>query len=74
VDEGARALPELGVVDAASQAVLARFRKQFLREQRELLLARMAEMQKTLELLNHKISVYESTLVKKERELALLED
>lgn len=49
-------------------------RKEILREQRDLLLARMAEMQKTLDLLNYKISVYESTLLNKERELAGLED
>jgi len=48
-------------------------RKEILREQRDLLLARMAEMQKTLDLLNYKISVYESTLLNKERELAGLE-
>jgi DNA-binding transcriptional MerR regulator len=48
-------------------------RKEILREQRDLLLARMAEMQKTLDMLNYKIAVFESTLVEKERELAQLE-
>jgi DNA-binding transcriptional MerR regulator len=48
-------------------------RKEILREQRDLLLARMAEMQKMLDMLNYKIAVFESTLVEKERELAQLE-
>ena len=37
-------------------------RKQMLVEQRALLAARIAEQQKTLDLLDHKISVYESKL------------
>jgi len=49
-------------------------RKDILKEQRDLLMARMAEMQKTLDLLNYKISMYENTLLKKERELVQLED
>lgn len=49
-------------------------RKEILREQRDLLLARITEMQKTLDLLNYKVAVYESQLVKKERELAQLKD
>ena len=40
-------------------------RKEILMEQRESLAARMAEMQKTLDLLNHKIEVYENALVEK---------
>jgi len=48
-------------------------RKEILRAQRELLLARMAEMQKTLDLLNYKIAMYEGALLEKERQLAQLE-
>jgi DNA-binding transcriptional MerR regulator len=45
-------------------------RKQILVEQRELLAARMAEMQKTLDLLDYKIQVYENAVLMKEKELA----
>ncbi len=44
-------------------------RKEILQEQRDLLAARIAEMQKTLDLLNYKISVYESALLEKEKEM-----
>jgi MerR family transcriptional regulator, aldehyde-responsive regulator len=44
-------------------------RKEILKEQRELLIARMQEMQKTLDILNHKIEVYENTVLKKEKEI-----
>jgi MerR family transcriptional regulator, aldehyde-responsive regulator len=44
-------------------------RKEILKEQRELLAARMSEMQKTLDILDHKIEVYESALLKKEKEM-----
>ena len=49
-------------------------RKEILMAQRESLAARMAEMQKTLDLLNHKIEVYENALLKREQELVLLEE
>lgn len=42
-------------------------RKDILKEQRALLLARMKEMQKTLDILNHKVEVYEKAVLKKER-------
>ncbi len=42
-------------------------RKEILKEQRELLAARMKEMQKTLDLLDHKIDVYENTVLTKEK-------
>jgi DNA-binding transcriptional MerR regulator len=42
-------------------------RKDILIEQRDLLTARMKEMQKTLDLLNHKIEVYENAILKKEK-------
>ena len=44
-------------------------RKEILEEQRAHLVARMAEMQTTLDMLNHKIDVYEKTVLKKEQEL-----
>jgi DNA-binding transcriptional MerR regulator len=42
-------------------------RKEILKEQRELLVARMQEMQKTLDILNHKIEVYENAVLKKKK-------
>jgi DNA-binding transcriptional MerR regulator len=45
-------------------------RKEILKEQRERLVIRMKEMQKTLDLLDYKISVYENTVLKKEKEIA----
>lgn len=43
-------------------------RKAILVKQRTRLLARMAEMQETLDLLNHKIDVYENAVLKSEQE------
>ncbi len=42
-------------------------RKKILVEQRDLLAARMKEMQKTLDLLTHKIEGYENAVLKKEK-------
>ncbi len=44
-------------------------RKEILVEQRALLAARMAEMQKTLDLLDYKIGVYEDQVLKAERQI-----
>lgn len=44
-------------------------RKKILKEQRRQLAAKMAEMQKTLDRLDHKINVYENAILIKEREL-----
>ena len=44
-------------------------RKKILQEQRARLLDRMAEMQETLDLLNHKIHVYENAVLEREKEL-----
>ena len=44
-------------------------RKDILKEQREQLLARMEEMNKTLDILNHKIEVYENNILKKEKQM-----
>ncbi|WP_206809944.1 MerR family transcriptional regulator [Paradesulfitobacterium ferrireducens] len=49
-------------------------RKELLIGQRKQLIARMEDMQKTLELLNYKIESYEQTVVKKEKELKRSED
>jgi DNA-binding transcriptional MerR regulator len=42
-------------------------RKEILVEQRDLLAARLQEMQKTLDLLNYKIQVYEKAILTKEK-------
>jgi MerR family transcriptional regulator, aldehyde-responsive regulator len=44
-------------------------RRSILQDQRVRLTARLEEMQKTLELLNYKISIYDQALVKREKEL-----
>jgi DNA-binding transcriptional MerR regulator len=49
-------------------------RKEILKEQRELLMARMQEMQKTLDILDHKIEVYENAVLKKEKEMIQVEE
>lgn len=49
-------------------------RKEILKEQRELLLTRMQEMQKTLDILDHKIEVYEKAVLKKEKEMIQAEE
>jgi DNA-binding transcriptional MerR regulator len=49
-------------------------RKEILIEQREHLIARMAEMQKTLDVLDYKIKVYENAVLKREKELIPVED
>jgi DNA-binding transcriptional MerR regulator len=49
-------------------------RKDILVEQRELLIARMEQMQKTLDILKHKIEVYEKAVLKNEKEMILVED
>jgi DNA-binding transcriptional MerR regulator len=46
-------------------------RKEIFIEQRRLLLARMEEMQKTLERLDYKIAIYEQSIVERENELGL---
>jgi DNA-binding transcriptional MerR regulator len=49
-------------------------RKEILGEQRKLLAGRMREMQKTLDILDHKIEVYENAVLKKEKEMIQAED
>lgn len=49
-------------------------RKAILTQQRELLQARMREMQKTLDLLNYKIDIYETKLLDLERGISQPEE
>ena len=60
------------LVQQGDQTIEAR--KEILKEQRELLMTRMQEMQKTLDLLNHKIEVYENAVLKKEKEMIQTEE
>ena len=62
----------VALVQQGDQTIEAR--KEILKEQRELLAARMTEMQATLDLLDHKIEVYENTVLKKEKEMVQTED
>ena len=48
-------------------------RKEILKEQREHLLARMKEMQNTLDILDHKIEVYENAVLTKEKQMLPIE-
>ena len=61
----------VGLVQQGDKTIEAR--KEILREQREQLAARMKEMQKTLDLLDHKIEVYENAVLKKEKEIMEME-
>jgi DNA-binding transcriptional MerR regulator len=49
-------------------------RKEILIEQRRLLVDRMNEMQKTLDILDHKIEVYEKAVLKKEKQIVQAEE
>jgi DNA-binding transcriptional MerR regulator len=49
-------------------------RKDILIEQRKLLVDRMSEMQKTLDILEHKIEVYEQAVLKKEKQIVQAEE
>jgi len=62
----------VGLVQQGDKTIEAR--KEILKEQRELLVARMKEMEKTLDMLDYKISVYENSVLKKEKELMQIED
>ena len=55
----------VGLVQQGDKTIEAR--KEILIEQRELLAARMKDMQKTLAILDHKIEVYENAVLKKEQ-------
>ena len=62
----------VALVDQGDQTIQAR--KDILIEQRAQLAARMAEMQKTLDLLDYKIEVYENAILKKEKEITQVEE
>jgi DNA-binding transcriptional MerR regulator len=49
-------------------------RKEILKEQRELLMTRMKEMQITLDLLNYKISIYDHSILEREQEIVQIEE
>ena len=55
--------------DSTNQA-----RKEILIEQRNLVVARLEEMQKTLERLNYKIEVYEKALLTKEQDMLQVDE
>ena len=57
----------VGLVQLGDRTIEAR--KDILKAQREQLAARMGEMQKTLDILDHKIEVYENAVLKKEQEI-----
>lgn len=57
----------IGLVRQGDQTIAAR--KEILKEQRELLVARMQEMQRTLDMLDYKIRVYEESVLIKEKEI-----
>lgn len=62
----------VGLVRQGDRTIEAR--KEILKEQRELLAARMQEMQKTLDILDHKIEVYEMAVLKSEQGITRLEE
>ena len=62
----------VGLVQQGDVTIAAR--KEILQEQRALLAVRMSEMQKTLDLMDYKISVYENTVLKREKEMLQTED
>jgi DNA-binding transcriptional MerR regulator len=60
------------LVQQGDQTIQAR--KEILKEQRRQLLARMKEMQDTLDLLDYKIEVYEKAVLKREKEIVQMEE
>jgi DNA-binding transcriptional MerR regulator len=62
----------VGLVQQGDTTIEAR--KDILKEQRELLMVRMKEMQETLDLLDYKIEVYEKAVLKREKELIPIQD
>lgn len=55
------------LVQQGDQTITAR--RELLKEQREQLSIQMEEMQKTLDMLDYKIEVYENAVLKKEKEI-----
>ena len=62
----------VGLVQRGDQTIGAR--KEILEEQRKILVAKMKEMEKTLDILNHKIEVYENAVLKKEKQMIPIEE
>jgi len=62
----------VGLVQQGDTTIEAR--KEILKEQREQLVAKMEELQKTLATLDYKINVYENAVLKKEKETIQIED
>lgn len=62
----------VALVKQGDQTIAAR--KEILIEQRDLLASRIQGLQKILDILDHKISVYENAVLKKEKELAQNEE
>jgi len=62
----------VGLVQRGDKTIEAR--KEILIEQREILVAKMKEMQKTLDILDHKIEVYENAVLKKEKQMIPVEE
>ncbi len=62
----------VGLVQQGDQTI--EVRREILKEQRELLLTRMAGIQKTLDILNHKIEVYENAVLAKEQKIVQTEE
>lgn len=62
----------MGLVQQGDSSIEAR--KEILIEQRDLVAARLEEIQKTLERLNYKIDVYEKALLQKEQEMLQVEE
>jgi len=60
------------LVQQGDQTIEAR--KEILKEQRELLATRIQEMQQTLDLLDHKIQVYENRILTKEQAMLQVEE
>jgi DNA-binding transcriptional MerR regulator len=62
----------VGLVQQGDKTIEAR--KEILKEQREQLLSKIEELQKTLNLLDYKIALYENAVLKKEKEIIPIED
>jgi DNA-binding transcriptional MerR regulator len=62
----------MGLVQQGDPTIEAR--KEILIEQRDQLADRVREMQKTLDLLNYKVQVYENAILTKEKEIIQVEE
>jgi len=62
----------VGLVQQGDRTIEAR--KEILKVQREQLVARIKEMQKTLDILDHKIEVYKNAVLEKEKEIVQIQE